>query len=286
MRRSNYYTSAEVGRRFDPGQRHNVRTIHRSTVCHRQYYSPCRATAGFTLIELLLALLMFALIAGAIFASFAAITDGVDKGRQSGEVYRVARGAIQRLIQELGGSFQLQVQCLEDAPSYVCEPLRGENGELDGRGRDRLMFLTIPYRHFPDNMPGNEICNVCYYIAENTRREPALFRYEDCTLGKKEVDRCAGKLEPLELTDIVVGLDVTYYDAEAEAHDIWPSRDAPSGETQAILPCRVHVALTLRRAQGTEQVFTTTVVLPRGKCEEQTQSESTPVEPPAASPRR
>ena len=225
-----------------------------------------RGQQGFTLVELLLALMMFALIAGAIFAAFAAITNGVEKGRQSGEIYRVARGAIQHLTQELGGAFQLQVQCLEDAPNYICEPLKGDNAEVDGRARDRLMFLTIPYRHFAEGTAASEVCNVCYYIAENTQKVPALFRYEDCTLGKKERERCSGQQEPLELTDAVVGLDVTYYDADLEGHNTWPAEDA-----QGFLPCRVHVALTLRRPQGDEQVFTTMVVLPMGTCERPTQ---------------
>jgi type II secretory pathway pseudopilin PulG len=238
-----------------------------------------REDAGFTLVELLLALLMFALIAGAIFASFAAIMDGVDKGRQSGEVYRVARGAMQRLIQELGASFQLQVQCLDDSPNYICEPLKGENDAIDGRPRDRLMFLTLPYRYFSEAIPGSEVCNVCYYIAENTLREPALFRYEDCMLSKKETERCSGKQEPLELTNLIVGLDVTYFDDEAEAYDTWPSRDTPG-----TLPCRVHVALILRRPQGDEQVFTTTIMLPMGQCEGQTQHEETSVGPRSPGP--
>ena len=80
----------------------------------------------------------------------------------------------------------------------------------------RLMFLTIPYRHFAEGTTASEVCNVCYYIAENTQKVPALFRYEDCTLGKKERERCSGQQEPLELTDAVVGLDVTYYDADLE----------------------------------------------------------------------
>jgi prepilin-type N-terminal cleavage/methylation domain-containing protein len=248
---------------------------------------------GFTLIELLLALMMFALIAGAIFAAFAAITDGVEKGRQSGELYRVARGAIQHLTQELGAAFQLQVQCLEDAPNYICEPLKGENAEVDSRPRDRLMFLTIPYRHFPEGTAANEVCNVCYYIAENTQKVPALFRYEDCALGKKERDRCSGQQEPLELTDAIVGLDVTYYNANLEDHNTWPAEDA-----QSSLPCRVHVALILRRPQGDEQVFTSMVMLPMGTCEGQTQNDQTsategqtrndqtPATPGTPSPRR
>jgi prepilin-type N-terminal cleavage/methylation domain-containing protein len=224
--------------------------------------APYSRQAGFTLVELLLALLMFALIAGTIFASFAAIADGVEKGRQSGEVYRVARGAIMRFMQEIGAAFHEQVQCLEDSPSYICEPLKGERDEAEGRPRDRIMFLTIPYRRFPAGLPASEVCNVCYYIAENTQRVPALFRYEDCTLDKKDRERCGERQEPLELTDMVVGLALTYYDAGAEAHDTWPPRDA-----RGKLPCRVHVALTLQRAPGDEQVFTTTVRLPMGQCD-------------------
>jgi prepilin-type N-terminal cleavage/methylation domain-containing protein len=242
----------------------------------RSKYSPYWQQQGFTLVELLLALMMFALIAGAIFAAFAAITDGVEKGRQSGEIYRVARGAIQHLTQELGAAFQLQVQCLEDAPRYICEPLKGENAEVDSRPRDRLMFLTIPYRHFPEGTATNEVCNVCYYIAENTHKVPALFRYEDCTLGKKDHDRCSGQQEPLELTDAVVGLDVTYYDADLQDHTTWPSEDE-----KGFLPCRVHVALIVRRPQGDEQVFSSMVVLPMGTCERQTQNDQTPAPAPA-----
>lgn len=36
--------------------------------------------AGFTLVELLLALFLFALIAGVVFAAFAAVVSGVEKG--------------------------------------------------------------------------------------------------------------------------------------------------------------------------------------------------------------
>jgi type II secretory pathway pseudopilin PulG len=247
-------------------------------------YALYKTQGGFTLVELLLALLMFALIAGTIFASFAAIADGVEKGRQSGEVYRVARGAIQRLMQEIGAAFQLQVQCLEDAPNYICEPLKGESAEVEGRPRDRLMFLTIPYRRFPEGTASNEICNVCYSIAENPHRVPALFRYEDCALDKQERDRCGEKQGPLELTDMVVGLDITYYDAEAEPHDTWPTDDA-----KGTLPCRVHVALTLRHPQGHEQVFTTTIVLPMGQCDNQQrqqENEQTLGQPRRPSPRQ
>src|SRR5216683_6699658 len=60
--------------------------------------------AGFTLVELLLALFLFALIAGVIFAAFAAVASGVEKGRQSMDLYRVGRTALLRMAQEIGAA--------------------------------------------------------------------------------------------------------------------------------------------------------------------------------------
>src|SRR5215475_15821501 len=60
--------------------------------------------AGFTLVELLLALFLFAFIAGVIFAAFAAVASGVEKGRQHIELYHVGRVALLRMFQEIGAA--------------------------------------------------------------------------------------------------------------------------------------------------------------------------------------
>jgi type II secretion system protein J len=215
-------------------------------------FSPCRSPAGFTLIELLLALVMFAAIAGVVFASFAAIADGVDKGRQSADVYRVGRGAMQRLIQEISTAVWF-----ENDPRTA---LLGEDGEESGQPRDRLTFVTIPYRHFSETVPENELCDVSYFLDQNAQDKSALFRTEDCTLDEERQDDGTR----LELTDLAVGLDITYYDAEGD-HESWP----PNQDEQGPLPCQVRVALTLRDAQQYERVFITMVsIVMRGACED------------------
>ena len=60
--------------------------------------------AGFTLIELLLALSLFVMIAGVVFAAFSGITKGVEKGRQSLDLYRLGRTALLRMAQEVSGA--------------------------------------------------------------------------------------------------------------------------------------------------------------------------------------
>ncbi len=214
-----------------------------------------RSTAGFTLIELLLALLIFGIIAGVIFASFAAVVDGVERGRQSVEVYRLGRTALQRMAQEISAA----VWFAGDARTT----LLGVNDEVAGQARDRITFLTVPYRRFVPNVPENALCDVSYFITDNAQGKPALFREEDCTPDAERF----GDGTRLELTDTAVALDITYYDAEGE-HESWPPHEAEEGP----LPCRVRLALTLQDTRQQGRVFITTVRLPlRETCEEVSQ---------------
>jgi general secretion pathway protein J len=212
----------------------------------------CQAEAGFTLVELLLALFLFALIAGVIFAAFAAVASGVEKGRQSIELYHAGRVALLHMAQEVGAA--------------MLPPPGNDTGFLgkknaDGEtGHDRIDFLTIPYRRYGDTVPRYEICHVAYYVANNTQGKTALFREEDCS-GEGN-DRPASTAR-LELTDLAVGLEITYYDADKD-YEEWP----PIRDNQNPLPCRVRLALTLRETPQYERAFITTVALPmRGTCE-------------------
>jgi general secretion pathway protein J len=207
---------------------------------------------GFTLVELLLALFLFALIAGVIFVTFAAVASGVEKGRQSIELYRVGRVALLRMAQEVGAAM----------PSLAESGMRfqGKKNADGGIGHDRIDFLTVPYRHYSDKVPSYELCHVAYYVADNPQGKTALFREEDCS---GEEDERRERATRLELTDLAVGLEITYYDAEKD-YEEWP----PNTDDQSLLPCRVRLALTLRDAQQYARAFITTVALPmRGSCE-------------------
>jgi general secretion pathway protein J len=226
--------------------------------------------AGFTLVELLLALFLFALIAGVIFATFAAVASGVEKGRQHIEIYRVGRVALLRMAQEVGAA----MPPLAESDTRF----QGKKNADGGTGHDRIDFLTVPYRRYSDKVPSYELCHVAYYVADNPQGKTALFREEDCS---GEEDERRERATRLELTDLAVGLEITYYDAEKD-YEEWP----PNVDDQSLLPCRVRLALTLRDAQQYGRTFITTVGLPmRGACEDaqtrrtqtQTSGLSTPV---------
>jgi type II secretory pathway component PulJ len=203
--------------------------------------------------ELLLALFLFALIAGVIFAAFAAVVSGVEKGRQSIEIYRVGRIALLHMAQEIGATMP--------PPAGSDMRFQGKKNADGGTGHDRIDFLTVPYRRYSDKVPSYELCRVAYYVADNPQGKTALFREEDCS---GEEDERHERATQLELTDLAVGLEITYYDADKDSEE-WP----PNGDDQSLLPCRVRLALTLRDTQQYARTFITTVALPmRGACED------------------
>lgn len=215
--------------------------------------------AGFTLVELLLALFLFALIIGVVFAAFAAVTSGVERGRQSLELYQVGRAALLRMAQEVEAAVPEPDAATTGTTLGATVTKPGFTGKKQAGG-SRIEFLVIPYRRARVPIPSYELCRVAYYVAENQLGKTALFREEDCS-GEPEERRA--RVTTLELTDLATGLDITYYDEDKD-HEEWP----PVRQTQARIPCRVRLALLLRNAQQYERAFITTVALAtRGACE-------------------
>jgi hypothetical protein len=170
--------------------------------------------------------------------------------------------ALLRMAQEIGAAMP--------PPAGSAVFFQGKKNADGGTGHDRIDFLTIPYRRYSDKVPSYELCHVAYYVADTPQEKPAvadtpqekpaLFREENCSGEEDERRELATRLQ---LTDLAVGLEMTYYDVDKD-YEEWP----PNRDEQSPLPCRVRLALTLRDAQQYERTFITTVALPmRGACE-------------------
>ena len=207
----------------------------------RTHHADPAGPPGFTLIELLLALSLFGMIAGVVFAAFSGVMKGVEQGRRNLDAHRLGRTALLRMAQEVRAALH------DDDYGFS----HGENAREGDYARDRLTFVTVPYR--PDAAPGSDVCEIAYYIGANAQGTASLYREQDCTPDGEPLNG-----DTMELTDAAVGLDVRYYDKE-DTYDKWPDRAANR------LPCLVRLALTLRDEQEAERAFITTVSLPMSK---------------------
>jgi prepilin-type N-terminal cleavage/methylation domain-containing protein len=206
------------------------------------HYAEPGGPAGFTLIELLLALSLFVMITGVVFAAFSGVMKGVEQGRRNLDAHRLGRTALLRMAQE--------VRAATHDAAYAGFT-HGDDAREGDYARDRLTFATVPYRS--DAAPGSDLCEVAYYIGANAQGAAALYREQDCTPDGEPLNG-----DTMELTDAAVGLDVTYYDRE-DSYDEWPNRAANR------MPCLVRLALTLRDEEATERAFITTVSLPMSR---------------------
>ena len=197
---------------------------------------------GASLIELLLALSLFGMIAGVVFAAFSGVMKGVEQERRNLDAHRLGRTALLRMAQEVRAA-------LHDAE--YAGFTHGEDAREGDYARDRLTFVTVPYRL--DAAPGGDVCEVAYYIGANAQGTASLYREQDCAPDGEPLNG-----DTMELTDAAVGLDVTYYDRE-DTYDEWPDRAANR------IPCLVRLALTLRDEQEADRAFITTVSLPMSK---------------------
>ena len=227
-----------------------------------RYAGLWRGQRGFTLVELLVALFLFALIAGVVFAAFAAIASGVDKGRQSMELYRVGRAALFRMSQEISAALPVSAAAPGSATAVTTAALTGKTSTAGGRfPQDRIEFMTIPYRYHTAQAAAYESCRVAYYLADNVLGGVSLVREEDCSGEDAEHREHATRLE---MTDLAIGLSFTYYDAEKD-YDAWP----PVRGEDSVLPCRVRIALTLGATPQYERSFITVASLPmREPCDQ------------------
>ena len=203
---------------------------------------PPAGPAGFTLIELLLALSLFVMIVGVVFAAFSGVMKGVEQGRRNLEVHRLGRAILLRMAQEVRAA-------MHDA-AYAGFA-HGENARAGDYARDRLTFVTVPYQL--EAAPGSDVCEVAYYVGANAQGTAGLYREQDCTPDGEPLNG-----DTVALTDAAVGLDVTYFDRN-DTYDKWP--DSAAGP----LPCLVRLTLTLRDEQEVERAFITTVSLPMSK---------------------
>ena len=137
------------------------------------------------------------------------------------ELYRVGRVALLHMAQEIGAAMPPPDGSDTTIESTWASRAKKTSGG-SGTGQDRIDFLTIPYRRYSDKVPAYELCRVAYYVADNQQGKTALFREEDCS---GEEDERRERATRLELTDLAVGLEITYYDADKEYEEWPPTRE-------------------------------------------------------------
>ena len=204
---------------------------------------------GITLLEILVSVSILAVVMGIIYGSYTSNVDAIQTARGSGMAYQTARIILDRMGRDLESAF------IPKGP--LQGPLRMGflcvDKEMEGRPADQLDFTALTYFSLNPTGPITDLCEIGYYLKENEVGD-GLILQRRCQMGPDEDPVSGG--EERKFSEMVVGLDFTFHDAEGNIHESWNSLE---GEQQERLPSLVVIRLTITDPQGQEVIFKTSV---------------------------
>lgn len=193
---------------------------------------------GFTLIELLIAILIFSIVAVAIYATFSTGLIAWKKGEESGRLYREARLALNKLALELRNALPYSnIRFVGKANELYFATLLPTSGESGQRQLGR-----VSYCHLDDNR-------------SLQRQEESLRMVLRGEAG--ETKELASSVRELNFS-----YGYEYYEEEEEPQFIW--KDEWTQEKAIPFLVRINLALQDEKKPQEEVAFTRTVHIPLG----------------------
>ena len=222
---------------------------------------------GFTLLEVLVSVAIMAIIMAALYGAYTSNLETIQLARQSGLVNQTARIILDRMSRDLESAF-MTAPAASGSEETPRTGLLGHDQEINGRPADRLSFTSLS--HVPVGKTGlrTDLCEIGYHLEEDTEEESLIIFRRDQAVPDQDIT--AGG-QPLELSGMIRGLDVTFQDKEGEDFDTW---DTFEGAHKDVLPSLVKVTLTIKDQQGGEHIFRTSVhpalggIAPQGQQEQ------------------
>ncbi|HSL41032.1 MAG TPA: prepilin-type N-terminal cleavage/methylation domain-containing protein [Desulforhopalus sp.] len=219
-----------------------------------------RGQRGFTLVEVLIAVVVFAVVIGAVYGSHQA-------------TFRVVHGSLRQLADGVGGRAALE-RLGEDLQALVPGPagyLRGEEESLAGGRAHRIAFVStahLPLRR--DDFPyGNSLIEYWLEIDEKSGLQNLYRRASALLPGEGSSTLSAGK--SYLLCSGLREFRLSYSDAQGGSHDNWQSRAGDIAEAEdagrepALLPRLITIELHFpdqRQAEGSLVLTTAVAPLP------------------------
>jgi general secretion pathway protein J len=222
---------------------------------------------GFTLFELLVAIVIFAVVLSTIYVSATGTFRVVDDTEAQVEIYRMARIAMERIIEDLGSVYiqETTSKAQSSADISAASPFVGEDNEINGRSADSLRFTSRAHVNLGGHEKDPGAVEIVYYMREDDEGEGLIFYRNDRPLfevsGSGEVDTGG-----LVLCERLRSVDFIYHEQDGTVREDW---DADSEELKGALPMMVSISLEFNDGSGSgvPLKFFTRVSLPAGQGE-------------------
>ena len=193
---------------------------------------------GFTLVEIMLATALVAVIAAMVFGSLHLSTVAIDGARRAAAREQLLRSTLRIMSEEL-----------TTAVATPLLPMTGISSTQDGQPADTVVFNTVGQFRGGGSVQESEMVRVVY-----TREKDRVLRFTRRNIYGVTDD----SIDQFELAKLVKGLNIRYFDTQANAWiDEWDGRAKTSP------PSAVLIELTLTQ-EGDENPRTVRQWVPIG----------------------
>jgi len=218
--------------------------------------------SGFTLAEILIAIFIFAVVLTTIYTSYTGTFRVVDETESQAEIYRMARIAMERMVEDLASTYvpksQGNGQSEENSLQYF--QFVGKDQEIKGRHADTLRFISRAYLNLSGDDQDTGKTEIGYYVKESEEGEDFVLYRSDRPMFEKGF-LLEEASDGLALCEGLVSVNFTYYEEKGEPLENW---DSTSEKHKDTIPRIVSVLLEFVNPLNPETPlrFMTSVFLP------------------------
>ena len=222
---------------------------------------------GFTLAEILITIFIFVVVLTTIYTSYTGTFRVVNETESQAEIYRMARIAMERLIEDLESTYvpKSEENDQQDEDRAQTFQFVGKDQEIGGRHADTLRFVSRACLNLSEDDEDTGKTKIEYNVKENTAEEGfVLYRSDKPFLEEGFANE--EDFDGVALCDGLVSVNFTYYEKKGEPLETW---DSTSGEHKNTIPRMVSILLEFVNPLNskTPLQFMTSVSIPieRGK---------------------
>jgi general secretion pathway protein J len=198
---------------------------------------------GFTLVEILIAIFILGLVMATVYVSYSGILKTTHGMEEEGDIYKMARTSMDRLIKDLSS---LQ----PSAGSYY---LRAEKKNLDNHEFYSIFFWSASHLAFGENESQGRPAAISYYVKEDEDRKSfSLWRTDVSGAKPDETKNTEGGFIICKNID---SFRLRFYDSSGGETDSWDSSSSTGGNQAGKAPAAVKIELFLVNLNEQEKPY-------------------------------
>ena len=207
-------------------------------------------SCGFTLIEILIAIFILGLVLATVYASYSGILKTSQQMEEEGNIYKMARTSMDRMIKDLSS---LQ-------PSSGSFDFRAEKKTLSSREFYSLSFWSASHLAFGENEGTGRPAAISYYVQEDEGGNSFSLWRSDVSGAKpnKEKNTSGGFV----ICQNVDSWNLRFYDSTGNELESWDSSSLTEQKDKAPVAVKIELALVNLNDKEKPYKFMTKVFLP------------------------